>query len=114
MDKEKLQKVKDQLYKLEDIIDLGVQMPLVAFPQLQKHVETLDKTDIRINYQRKEIETFIEINLVDFEMKDERALSRAFKRLKKQTPDRLQKYRQTPAMTVEEFLKHWEPQKYGY
>lgn len=106
VDKEKLQKVKDQLYKIEDITELGIQLPLVAFPQLQNHVETLDRNDFLIEIQRNEVVAFINENLQDFEMKDERALSRAFKRLKKQSPDRLYRYRNPMLKDREKVLKY--------
>lgn len=94
-----LKEVKEQLYKLEDIIALGNTLPLVAFPQLKAQLKNIE--DAWINNDKDPgllkpmllVQRFIDTHQVDFDDKDERAIVRGFQRLKKSCPDLLHDYR---------------------
>lgn len=88
-----IKEVKRILYRLEDITELGTQLPIVAFQQLKQHLSNMDTQDVAIGIQRDEVEQFISRYQEDYLDKDERALSRAFIRLKKKHADRLEAYR---------------------
>ena len=70
-----IKEVKKILYQLEDITELGTKLPVLAFQKLKEFYPNLDR------YEQ------------DFIEKDERALLRAFIRMKKKHPDRLEAYR---------------------
>lgn len=96
MSKEK--EVKDLLYRLEDIIALGVSLPLVAFTQLKPHINKMmayieENEDRGLVFHTNEVELFILKHQGDYEERDERALSRGFLRMKKAHPDRLDEWR---------------------
>ncbi len=90
--------VKELLYRLEDLIALGCEMPLVAFSKLKIHIEKIrqaesENNDGGLHIQIVEIDNFIKKHQEEFDDKDERAISRGFQRMKKQHPDRLDEYR---------------------
>ena len=91
--KQDIKVIKERLYRLEDITSLGVSLPLVAFKQLQAPLPKLEIEDEALVQPVNEIKNFINKHMEDFEEKDERAISRAFQRMKKHNPDRLEVYR---------------------
>lgn len=91
--KHNIKEIKEILYRLEDITSLGVSLPLVAFTQLRKHVEALSIDDEGLRKHKEEVLAFINKHMDDFNEKDERAICRAFQRMKKKNPDRLNDYR---------------------
>ncbi len=107
--------VKELLYRLEDLIELGCQMPLVAFSQLKIHIEKIRQTekensDRGLHVHVVEVDNFIKKHQEDFDDKDERAISRGFQRMKKKHPDRLDEYRKWnhTMETLKEFEKMFE------
>ena len=91
--KQDIKVIKEILYRLEDITSLGVSLPLVAFQQLQIHLPKLDIDDNAMRRCYNEVRDFIEKHKEDYKDKDERAICRAFMRMKKKHPDRLDEYR---------------------
>ena len=91
--KHDIKKIKEILYRLEDITSLGISLPLVAFTQLRLHIKKLDIDDNAMRKHYEEARAFIEKHTDDFNEKDERAICRAFMRMKKKHPDRLNEYR---------------------
>ncbi len=90
--------IKDLLYTIEEITYLGGKFPLRAFPKLTSHLEKMkvvleENNDMMLLKQIKGIEDFVAKYHKDFEESDDRAISRAFKRLEKANPDRLEDYR---------------------
>lgn len=88
-----IKEVKELLYRLEDITALGVSLPLVAYQQMKQHLPKLESEDPALQRISKRYADFIRGNEYDYNDHDERALSRAFKRLKKANPDLLHEYR---------------------
>lgn len=86
--------IKEYLYRVEDVIALGIQLPFVAFPQLKKVKPTVDD-DRALNVISSWVADFIARNEEDFNEHDERAMIRAFRNFQKGHPDLLQEYRKT-------------------
>ncbi len=86
--------LKEYLYRVEDVIALGTQLPFVAFPQLKKVSTDIDG-DFALNVITKKVEAFINNNEEDFNDHDERAMLRAFRKFQKEHPDLLEEYRKT-------------------
>ncbi len=91
--------VKELLYSLEEITYLGGKFPLRAFPKLIDQLEKMKMVqekdnNLGLQEQIEEIENFVIKYQNDFKENDDRAISRAFKRLEKANPDRLERYRQ--------------------
>ena len=85
--------IKEILYRLEDVTALGTQLPLVAFPQMKMHLQKIVDDDA-LDSVHKEIEDFLTKHDEDFTARDERALKKAFLRMKRKHNDRLEEYRQ--------------------
>ena len=92
--KHDIKEIKEILYRLEDITSLGISLPLVAYTQLRMHLPKLAIDDDAMTSHHKEVEAFINKHSQDYNEKDERAICRAFQRMKKKNPDRLESYRQ--------------------
>ena len=88
-----IKEVKELLYRIEDITSLGLQLPLVAYQQMKLHLPKLESEDPALKRISKRYNDFIVSNEYDYNDRDERALSRAFKRLQKDNPDLLHEYR---------------------
>ena len=88
-----IKEVKELLYRLEDITSLGIQLPLVAYQQMKQHLPNLESEDPALQRISEKYNDFIRNNEYDYNDHDERALSRAFKRLQKANPDLLHQYR---------------------
>lgn len=86
-------KEKEFIYHTEDIMQLGTQLPLVAFSQmLKKEMPETDDAALKVtihNYQ-----CFIRDNRQDYDERDERALRKAFMKFVKRHPDLLSEYRE--------------------
>ncbi len=96
-----IKEVKELLYRLEDITALGLTLPLVAYQQMKQHLPNLESEDPALQRISKKYNDFIRNNEYDYNDHDERALSRAFKRLQKANPDLLHDYRSyLSALTV--------------
>ena len=85
---------KKILYKIEDIIALGVQLPMLAFKQLKSYAQSLPENDEAMKCIKSNLIEFIKSNEEDFNDNDERAVIRAFQREKKAHPDYLSLYRE--------------------
>ena len=88
-----IKEVKELLYRLEDITALGLTLPLVAYQQMKQHLPNLESEDPSLQRISERYASFIKNNEYDYNDHDERALSRAFKRLQKANPDLLYDYR---------------------
>lgn len=88
-----IKEVKELLYRLEDITALGLTLPLVAYQQMKQHLPSLESEDPALQRISKKYNDFIRNNEYDYNDHDERALSRAFKRLQNANPDLLYDYR---------------------
>ena len=88
-----IKEVKKILYQLEDITELGTKLPVLAFQKLKEFYPNLDTQDLCMDIYKREVDDFIKRYEQDFIEKDERALLRAFIRMKKKHPDRLEAYR---------------------
>lgn len=83
---------KEYLYRVEDVIALGTQLPFVAYPQLQKAKPAVSG-DSALNVIEAWVSSFLKGNEEDFNEHDERAMIRAFKKFQKRHPDLLEDYR---------------------
>ena len=89
---------KKNLYKIEDIIALGLQLPMIAFKKLKNVAPSLPEDDEVMKCFKNHILKFIKDNDEDFLDNDERAVIRAFQREKKAHPDYLAYYREMQRM----------------
>lgn len=83
---------RELLYRLEDVMKLGESLPLVAFPQLKQLTEKIlsvskDNDDAFLKGFGEDSAKFIEQNQIEYDDKNERGLSRAFIREKKNMAD---------------------------